>query len=174
MAAASTRSVGRGRDSALVVLEKRAEHSGLRQIGSCGISVFQREAKKRNHCPRAQTPSHGCPTTGPLSNFRGDVGKFKKKGEARGKQCRKRAKKTQAAHNQPIERARVHGSEKWVSSDVVEAVAKFDAIRPSRWCTQCRCTWPLVSFRSAPTTRSEGGRQSTHVFTQCSAGYRAE
>jgi hypothetical protein len=85
----------------------------------------------------------------------------------REKRDRKRAKNTQAALNQPIERARVHGSEKCVSSDVVEAVAKFDAIRPSRWCTRCRCTWPSSWFGSAPTTRSEGGRLQLTFESVC-------
>ncbi len=59
-------------------------------------------------------------------------GENKKSSESKGNRSRKRAKNTQAAHNQRVERARVHGSEIWVSSDVGEAVAKFDVIRPSR------------------------------------------
>jgi hypothetical protein len=115
----------------------------------------------KNQCPMAQTPPHGCPTTRPRSKHWGDVRKFKKKAEARGKREEKGRKKTQAARHQPVEHARVHGSKKGASSDVADAVTKFEAIRPSRSCTWCRCTWPPSTFWSAPTTRSEGGTAST-------------
>ena len=114
----------------------------------------------------AQTPSHGCPTTRPRSKHLGDVRKFKKKVEARENEEKKGEKKTQAARHQPVEHTRVHGGKKGAFSDVVDAVTKFEAIRPSRSCTRCRRTWPPSTLWSAPTTRSEGGTAST-LSTPC-------
>ena len=100
----------------------------------------------QNQCPRAQTPSHGCPTTRPRSNYSGDVRKFKKKVEASGKRGENGRKKTQTARHQPVEHTRVHGGKKGAFSDVVDAVTKFEAIRPSRSCTRCRRTCPPRLF----------------------------
>ncbi len=90
----------------------------------------------------------------------------------------KTSEKTQAARNQPVERARLHGSKKWVSSarDVGEAVAKFDAIWPSRWCTvSVYMAWPSSQVVwVGPDDSVRRRKASTHVLTQCCRVPRAE